>query len=128
MKLFRIVAMLLLLAISIWITNCTGVNVLADYGYPNTNPTPKYAYNFGGHMTGLLFHTNSNPGPISAASIKKTGEACAQSILGLAAFGDASIAAASKAGSIQKIGHVEYKQTAFLGAVYHQFCTTVGGE
>jgi hypothetical protein len=58
----------------------------------------------------------------------KTGESCATGILALAAWGDASIDAAKKAGGIAEVGSVELKQFSILGAVYQQGCTVVHGK
>ena len=49
-------------------------------------------------------------------------------ILGVAAFGDASIDTAKKAGGITDIHSVEYQATAVLGFVYVQTCTVVYGN
>lgn len=57
----------------------------------------------------------------------KEGKACAQSILGLIAQGDASIAAAAKAGGIKNIDTVETYSRNMLGVV-GDFCTIVRGS
>jgi len=57
----------------------------------------------------------------------KTGQACASSILGLIATGDASIAAAKRAGGITKVASTDYEGLSILG-VYAQFCTIVRGQ
>ncbi len=77
---------------------------------------------------GTLF--TSTKGPITATdsvASSKTGEACAQSILGLIVNGDASIVTAKKAGNISKVATVDHSSLAFLG-LYSQFCTQVTGE
>lgn len=58
---------------------------------------------------------------------QKSGEACAQSILGLVAFGDASIEAAKNSAGIKKVATVDHKSTTILG-LYGEFCTVVYGE
>ena len=67
-------------------------------------------------------------GPLDAGTgvSPKTGKACAQSILGLVATGDASIAAAAAAGGITKIDSVDHHTThkVFIG----EFCTIVHGS
>lgn len=65
----------------------------------------------------------SNPG----ISSQKHGEACAQSILGLVAFGDASIETAKKNAGITKVATVDH---ATINVLYFfgQYCTEVYGE
>ena len=65
-------------------------------------------------------HSNGKVGP-------KEGRACAQSILGLFAQGDASIAAAAKAGRIKKIDTVDTYSRNLLGVI-GDFCTVVHGS
>lgn len=77
---------------------------------------------------GALF--TSMKGPImatDATAASKSGEACAQSILGIVVSGDASIASAKKAAGITKLATADHSSTAFLG-LYSQFCTQVTGE
>ena len=57
----------------------------------------------------------------------KTGQSCAMSILGVYGAGDASIAAAAKAGGITKISAVDSDNFGILG-VYAKNCTVVTGE
>src|SRR5277367_6382013 len=57
----------------------------------------------------------------------KTGESCATGILGLAAFGDASLAAAKKAGGVTDVHSVEFSGMSILG-IYTQGCTEVYGN
>jgi hypothetical protein len=68
-------------------------------------------------------------GPIDAGSKvgAKEGQACAQSILGLVAQGDASIRAAAKDGGITKIDSVDHYSRNLLGVVA-DFCTIVRGS
>jgi len=56
----------------------------------------------------------------------KTGEACATGILGIAAFGDASLDAAKKAGGITDVHSVEFRGLSILG-IYTQGCTVAHG-
>ena len=58
----------------------------------------------------------------------KTGTACSSGILGLVAWGDASIDAAKKAAGITSVHSVEYQATAVLGVVYVSACTLVHGS
>jgi hypothetical protein len=57
----------------------------------------------------------------------KTGESCAVSVLGIAAFGDASVDTAAHMGGIASISHVDHKTTSVLG-VYAEYCTEVHGQ
>ena len=68
-------------------------------------------------------------GPIDAGTRvgSKEGKACAQSILGLVAQGDASIRAAAQAGGITKIDSVDHYSRNVLGVVA-EFCTIVRGS
>ena len=68
-------------------------------------------------------------GPIGVGpgvATSKTGTACAQSILGLIAMGDASIDAAKKAGGITKVATVDHESKWTL--LFGTFCTVVRGE
>ena len=56
----------------------------------------------------------------------KQGEACATGILGIAAFGDASLDAAKKAGGITDVHSVEFRGLNILG-IYTQGCTVAHG-
>jgi len=80
-------------------------------------------------LSGCLY-TNVNA-PIDSeegVADSKTGEACAVSILGLVAFGDASIDAAKKAGGISAVSTVDYHSTGCLTFLYGRFCTVVTGK
>ncbi|MER2490819.1 TRL-like family protein [Catenovulum sediminis] len=57
----------------------------------------------------------------------KSGEACANSVLGLAAFGDASIEKAKKNGGVTKVSSVDHSTINIL-YFYGQYCTIVTGE
>ena len=63
--------------------------------------------------------TNNNIG-------RKTGEACAMSILGLITTGDATIRAAADAGGVRDISAVDASMMNVLG-VYAKRCTIVSG-
>lgn len=58
---------------------------------------------------------------------KKHGESCASSVLGLVAWGDASIDTARKAGDIKTIAAVDYSDFDILGLVYTKTCALVTG-
>lgn len=57
----------------------------------------------------------------------KRGEACAMSILGFVATGDASVEAASRAGGITKAAVIDYDDLAILG-VFARRCVIVKGS
>jgi hypothetical protein len=65
----------------------------------------------------------SNPG----VNNKKTSKACAQSILGLVAFGDASIETAKATGGITKVATVDHETLNIL-FIFGQYCAVVTGE
>ena len=62
-------------------------------------------------------------GPVGS----KSGEAKAQSILGIVATGDCSIQAAAKAGGITKVMTVEHNTKNIIG-LFSEFTTVVTGE
>ena len=68
-------------------------------------------------------------GPIDAGGRvgAKEGRACAESILGLVATGDASIKAAAAAGGITQINSVDHYTRNILG-IMGEFCTIVRGS
>jgi hypothetical protein len=57
----------------------------------------------------------------------RVGEACASSILGLIATGDASVETARRAGGITMITSVDGYASSILG-IYAKYCTTVRGR
>ena len=57
----------------------------------------------------------------------KTGEACAFSVLGLIAIGDASVEAAKSRGGINDVSYVDYEIFNVLG-LYAKLCTMVRGN
>jgi hypothetical protein len=58
---------------------------------------------------------------------KKSGEACAMSILGIVGIGDASIDAAKKEAGITQIAAVDHHAFNILG-LYGSVCTVVTGQ
>jgi hypothetical protein len=58
----------------------------------------------------------------------RVGEACARSILGIAAWGDASIETARRNGGITMISSVDQEQHTVLGVIYNRSCTIVRGR
>jgi hypothetical protein len=83
----------------------------------NSAPVTGYAY------TGARGATNATSNEVGT----KTGTACATSYVGVVALGDASIAAAAKAGGITKISSVDSDNTGIIG-VYAKNCTIVSGN
>lgn len=57
----------------------------------------------------------------------KEGRACARSILGLVADGDASIEAAAANGGIDEVTRVDHYTSSILG-ILGEYCTIVGGN
>jgi hypothetical protein len=77
--------------------------------------------------SGILFTEVRGPIDAQGAIGPKEGKACAQSILGLIAQGDASIAAAAKAGGITNVSTVDHYSRNMLGII-GDFCTVVRGS
>ncbi|HEX7480314.1 MAG TPA: TRL-like family protein [Polyangiales bacterium] len=57
----------------------------------------------------------------------KSGESCANSILGLVASGDASVATAAQKGGISTVSNVDHRTMSILG-IYSEYCTVVYGQ
>lgn len=77
---------------------------------------------------GLIF--TSVQGPVAATTsnaASKSGSACASNLLGLFAFGDASIKTAKADGNITTVSSVDHRTTTFLG-IFGSFCTVVTGD
>lgn len=88
-----------------------------------------------GYPVGAVFTGTKAPSALDRAELSgdnkgasKEGRACSTGVLGLAAWGDASVDAAKKAGGITSVHSVEYQSTAVLGAVYVDICTVVHGN
>jgi hypothetical protein len=71
--------------------------------------------------------TNATRGSEAWDSAAKEGKACADSILGLVARGDASVRAAKKNGGITEVTSVDHSARNFLNIV-GQWCTLVRGH
>ncbi len=80
-----------------------------------------------GFAFGAIYSGYKSPGQVGTAQPAKIGEACASSILGWIATGDASIEEAKRAGGITQIAHVDHEQFSVLG-VYATTCTIVHGQ
>ena len=79
-------------------------------------------------LMGILFN-DTKYGYIATehTDATKEGKACAQTIMGLVAQGDASISAAKAAGGITQVAHIDYTAHSILGVVA-DFCTIVKGK
>lgn len=88
-----------------------------------------------GYPIGIIYNGTNMPHQMSrmettgpARTGDRSGAACATGVLGVVAWGDASLDAAKKAGGITEVHSVEFKPTAvFLGS-YYQACTVVHGK
>jgi hypothetical protein len=87
-----------------------------------------------GYPVGVVYNDTKAPSGLDRAettgdnkAAPKTGRACSAGVLGVAAWGDASIDAAKKAGGITSVHSIEYEATAVLGLVYVNVCTIVHG-
>jgi len=79
-------------------------------------------------VTGFVFESSKGATAATSNDVgTKSGQSCAMSILGVYGGGDASIAAAAKAGGITKISSVDSDNFGVLG-VYAKNCTVVSGE
>lgn len=66
-------------------------------------------------------------GKTAKADTQKQGKACAESILGLLAHGDASVRAAKENGGITEVSSVDHSARNFLNIV-GEWCTLVRGN
>jgi len=80
-----------------------------------------------GSVNGLIYSGYKMGGNVGSGQGTKTGEACASSILGLIAVGDASLTAAKTAGGITQVAHVDHDDFGILG-LYASSCTIVVGQ
>lgn len=87
-----------------------------------------------GYPTGSLYTGTTVPHGMDRNEISgqaktgdKMGESCATGVLGIAAWGDASVDAAKKAGGISDVHSVEFRNMSILG-IYAQGCTEVHGK
>ena len=78
-------------------------------------------------VTGLLYSdTKATENVTDNGSSPKVGQACMESILGVAT-GDASMEAAKKAGGISQVSYVDNTSTGILG-VWAKYCLIVHGK
>jgi hypothetical protein len=88
-----------------------------------------------GYPIGIIYNGTTAPsllneveaGGANKASTK-SGSACASSVLGVAAFGDAGLDAAKKQGGLTTVNSVEYEATGYVFGVYTQVCTVAHGN
>ncbi len=73
------------------------------------------AMTIGSPATGFILNNSKGPGKVTDNKIVKTGTSTCQSILGLVASGDCSIATAAKNGGIKKVATVDYDVNNILG-------------
>lgn len=79
-------------------------------------------------LMGILYNeTKFGWEATSNTDTTKEGKACANTILGMVATGDASISAAKKAGGITTVAHVDHSAKSIVGIVA-EFCTIVYGK
>lgn len=81
----------------------------------------------GSVVPGFIYADVKLPGSTTTSSGQKTGTACAKSILGWVASGDASIEAAKKNGAITQVSTVDHSMENTLGIIA-EYCTVVTGK
>lgn len=87
-----------------------------------------------GYPAGVLYDGTTRPHPLDREELAgkdkpgdKGGEACASGILGLVAWGDASVDLAKRDAHITEVHSVELRTLNILG-LYMQGCTEVHGR
>jgi len=87
-------------------------------------PPPGGVYN---KTRGVTANTNveASDGPRPGS---KKGKACAQGVLGLAAWGDMSLEKAKADAGITKVDTLDFEAFDILGVVYSKHCTVITGE
>lgn len=79
-------------------------------------------------LMGILYNeTKFGWEATSNTNATKEGKACANTIMGLVATGDASISAAKAAGGITEVAHVDHSAKSVIGII-GEFCTIVKGK
>ena len=88
-----------------------------------------------GYPIGVIYNGTSMPHQMDRMEATgpgrtgdRFGQACATGIMGAVAWGDASLDAAKKAGSITEVHSVEFKPTVVALGIYYQACTVVHGK
>jgi hypothetical protein len=80
-----------------------------------------------GIVQGGLFSSYTLGSAAGTGDAKKSGEACAMSILGIVGIGDASIDAAKKEAGVSTVAAVDHHAFNILG-LYGSVCTVVSGQ
>lgn len=92
------------------------------------NLTGCAAIAFNGVNQGIIFTNSARNEMVTENTVgSKKGEACATSILGWVTTGDASVAAAARAGGITRIASVDNNYTNVI-SLYAKYCVVVTGE
>ncbi len=84
------------------------------------------------YPVGVLYTGTTTPDKTDRVTVRasraptRTGEACASGVLGLVAWGDASVATAKKNGGLSEVYTVDSKLKTIIG-IYTQGCTIVTG-
>lgn len=81
----------------------------------------------GSYIPGGIFSNAKMPVGATGANGVKEGTACADSILGLVAIGDASVQAAMADGGITQVSSVDVRVKNILN-LYATYCTVVRGK
>jgi hypothetical protein len=88
----------------------------------------------GPYPVGFIFDSSTKPHPADQTYLNgpgktddKMGEACSTGYVGVVAVGDASVAAAKKAGGITDVHTMDLRTFSILG-LYTQACTIVHGK
>ena len=76
---------------------------------------------------GLFVDGKSGVGINNGVAASKTGKACMNSVLGLVAYGDATMESAMRNGNIKKVATVNYEAKNILG-IYGTYCLVVTGN
>ncbi|WP_447977865.1 TRL-like family protein [Candidatus Nitrospira bockiana] len=76
-----------------------------------------------------VFYNETKYGDFATRNVDATkeGKACAQTILGLVATGDASVAAAKANGGITEVASIDHSAKSILGII-GDWCTIVKGK
>ena len=88
-----------------------------------------------GYPIGVIYNGTHMPHQMSRMEVSgpahtgdRVGQSCATGILGMVAWGDASLDSAKKAAMITELHSVEFKPTAVFFGAYYQACTVVHGK
>jgi hypothetical protein len=76
---------------------------------------------------GILFTGGKMGVQGGAGAADKTGKACMNSVLGLVAWGDASLEAAKAAGGVKEVINMNYEVNNVLG-IWGEYCLIVQGR